>query len=67
MNFSELISFSKLFSVVMGLDKKSILSPRDVEVASEVLKRMVDESCYWTDEQKELYKLMVEAAKDMRR
>lgn len=65
MQFYELISFSKMFSVAMGLEKKSILSPMDIEIASEVLKRMADDSFCWTHEQKELYKLMVEVAKEI--
>ncbi len=64
MNFSELISFSKVFSVAIGLDKPSVLTSSDAGVASEALKHMADESPYWTDEQKELYKLMVDVAKE---
>lgn len=65
MQFYELISFSKVFSVAMGLDKRSILSTADIEITSEVLKHMADESVCWTCEQKELYKLMVDMAKEM--
>lgn len=65
MQFYELISFSKVFSVATGLEKRSILSTADVEITSEVLKRMADESDYWTREQKELYKLIVDAVKEM--
>lgn len=64
MTFSDLISFSKLFTVAAGLDKPSVLSSADVEVASEALKHMADESPYWTDYQKELYKSMVDVVKE---
>ena len=64
MNFVELISFSKVLNVAMGLEKRTALSQLDIEVVSEMLKRMADESHNWTHEQRGLYKLMVDAAKE---
>ncbi len=63
MSFIELISFSKVFSVALYLDNKSILSRQDLEITSEVLKRMADESPYWTHEQREMYKIIVDFVK----
>ena len=63
MSFIELISFSKVFSVALHLDNKSILSRQDLEITSETLKRMADESPYWTHEQRELYKVIVDFVK----
>lgn len=64
MNFSELVSFSKVFSVAMGFENRKILSNLDIEITSELLKQMADQSRCWTHDQKELYKLMVDAAKE---
>lgn len=63
MSFLELISFSKVFSVAMGLDNRRILSRIDLEIASKVLDQMIDEAPYWNQVQRETYKLLVDFVK----
>ena len=63
MSCIELVSFSKVFSVALHLDNKSILSRQDLEITSEILKRMADESPYWTHEQREMHKIIVDFVK----
>ncbi len=63
MDFDELISVAKLFSSATQ-GKPISMSSKELDVACEALKKMADERQDWTQEQKELYKAMVDYAKD---
>ena len=64
MNFYESICFSKLYAVAFGLTPIHSISKQEVDIAAECLKKMADNSIYWTQEQKDLYKLLVDYAKN---
>lgn len=63
MTFGELVSFAKLFSIALGLDRTMTMSKAELESACETLKIMADERNDWNMWQKELYKAMVDSAK----
>lgn len=64
MNFFESICISKLYAIVMGFAPIQSISKPEVEIAAECLKRMADNKYYWTQEQKDLYKLLVDYVKE---
>ena len=62
MDFFEMISFAKLFS--QSFSGNLSLSDAEMEAASSTLKKLGD-SCYnWSPAQKEIYKAMVDYAKN---
>lgn len=63
MNFYEFISFAKLFSLAYG-GSNITLTEEEGEVVSEILKRMSDDRMDWTSQQRDLYKGMVDFAKE---
>ncbi len=62
MDFCEMLCFAKLFSSAMG-DRKTTINPNEVDIAAETLKKLADNRNDWNQEQKELYKLLVDYAK----
>ena len=63
MDLNELMCFAKVYSVVMGLASPMSVSKREIDVAIEALKKNADNRWDWTQEQKDLYKLMLDFAK----
>lgn len=63
MNNYEMLCIAKLFSLAMGY---SNVRPTKVEleVATEVIKKMVDSNPNINQQQKEMYKFMVDIAKE---
>ena len=64
MNFIELLSFCKVFSVAVGLDSERILSKLDLEITEKALERRADELPYLSPEQREAYKLLFDFVKE---
>ncbi len=64
MNFSDMISFAKLFYVTVGGSQNMSLTSGEMETACETLKHMSEQRNDWNQEQKELYKLMVDFVKE---
>lgn len=64
MTFYNLFCFAKLYAVAMGLDRQSSLSNEEVDAACEALKSMADNCNNWNEEQKELYKMLVDFCKE---
>ena len=62
MTFFDMVSFAKLFSRVAG--GNMTMSDAEMEAASEVLKKFADRNSNWTPMQRDLYKIMVDAAKE---
>lgn len=62
MNPFEVFSFAKLFSTVMN--GQMSVSSAEMEAACKLLKEMADNNQCMTSEQKEIYKLMVDCAKE---
>lgn len=65
MTFYDLISFAKLFSRISS--GSMTMSDAEMEAAAEVLKQLGDSAPNWNPGQKELYKAMVDAAKESSR
>lgn len=61
MNFQEYIIFAKIYNVANHLAPPETVSDAEVDIACEVLKRFADNS-NMNEQQKELYKQMVEIA-----
>lgn len=64
MNFSDMISFAKLFYVTIGGAQNMSLTSDKKEAACGVLKHIAEQRNDWNEEQKELYKTMVDFAKE---
>lgn len=62
MTFFDMISFAKLFSQVAS--GNMTMSDMEMEAAAKVLKELGDNAPNWNSMQKELYKSMVDAAKE---
>ncbi len=62
MTFSDMISFAKLFSQIANGD--IAMSDAEVEEAAKVLKELGGNAPNWSPMQRELYKTMVDAAKE---
>lgn len=63
MTFSQMIGFSKLFVIALGLDCNMSINRAELKSACEMLKIMADERNDWDAAQKEIYKVMVDTAK----
>ena len=65
MSFQEMICFAKLFSQAFTFGKGVSMSNVELEVASETLKNMADSRDDWTQEEKDIYSMMVDIAKEL--
>ena len=65
MTFFDIIFFAKLFSQVAS--GNMAMSDMEMEAATKVLKELGDNAPNWNSMQKELYKSMVDAAKESSR
>lgn len=62
MTFFDIISFAKLFSHIAS--RNMTISDMEIEAAAKVLKEFGGNAPNWTPTQRELYKAMVDAAKE---
>lgn len=62
MDFFEVISFAKLFSLAFG--GNITLTEAELEAAAELLKNMSDARTDWTPQQRDTYRVMVDFAKE---
>lgn len=65
MTFFDMISFAKLFSQVVS--GNMAMSDAEMEAAAKVLKELSGNAPNWNPTQRELYKVMVDAAKETSR
>lgn len=65
MNFYEMICFAKVYCAATGLVNPKSVSKQEFDVTADVLKKTADTRNDWTFEQKELYKSMVEFARQL--
>jgi hypothetical protein len=56
---SEFVCLAKVLARAMG-DRTITISNAEQDAASETLKRMAEQSNGWTEEQKEIYKILVD-------
>lgn len=63
MTFEEMIAFTKVYNVVMGIAHPATVSKYEIDLVCETMKKMVDNRRDWTHQQKEIYKLMVDYTK----
>ena len=64
MSVYEQLCLTKLIYIAMGVMSKDTISSSEMETACEMLKYMADRRCDWTDKQRDLYKLLVDCAKE---
>ena len=64
MNFLDFISFAKVYNAVMNPQYRGSVSNTEVEITVEILKKMADNRNDWSDDQKEVYKLLADFAKE---
>ncbi len=63
----ECICLTKLLSVALGMMGQHQIAAAELDVALEALKRMADQKVDWTWQQKDLYKSLVDCAKEIAR
>lgn len=63
-SFEGIICFAKFYCVVMGMSPPIFVSRYEIDVAIEAMKNMADNRRDWTFEQKEIYKLLADYAKN---
>lgn len=64
MSFYEMICCAKLFSAVIEGKKTIQFSELELRTACEALKECADQQGNWNNDQKDLYKLMVDYAEE---
>ena len=63
MSFYELICFTKVYNAAFGFAPRTSVSKEEINITFEVLKKMADNRLGWSQEQKEIYKLLVDFVK----
>ena len=66
MTINEQLCITKLFFTAMGMMPSNTVSQNEVEIACEALKQAADQRYDWTAQQKEMYKWLVDWAKQNR-
>lgn len=64
MSFQEIMCLYKLMTVAFNPNSNIRLNQDELEIASEVLKKLADDAPNWTQEDKEKYKLLVDLIKE---
>lgn len=63
-SFYEIVSFAKMFSYAFAIDRNIPVTQHEQEAAIELLKKVSDRRADWTQEQKEIYKIMADITKE---
>jgi hypothetical protein len=63
----ELVCFTKVLSVFMGVMSPAEVSRQEKELAIEAMKKMAENRDDWTHEQKETYKVLADIVKEQSR
>lgn len=63
----ELVCFTKVLSVFMGVMSPAEVSRQEKELAIEAMKKMAENRDDWTHEQKEAYKVLANIVKEQSR
>ena len=63
MTINEQLCITKLFFTAMGMISSNTISRPEIEIACEALKQAADQRNDWSDQQKEMYKWLVDWAK----
>ena len=67
MTINEQLCITKLFFTAMGMMSSNMISQPEMEIACEALKHAADQRNDWSDQQKEVYKWLVDWAKQNRK
>lgn len=65
MNTHEIICVAKVLSISMGWTDKNIITKLEIDIAADALKKQADNIWYWTEEQRNFYKSLVEAVSEL--
>ncbi|MBQ8329597.1 MAG: hypothetical protein IJX83_08270 [Lachnospiraceae bacterium] len=57
----------RLFSIAMGIMAPNTITKVEVDIACEALKNMADQRQDWTEQQRGMYKWLVDCAKEIYR
>lgn len=63
MSLYEMLCFAKVYCAAFGFSSLAI-SRQEIDIAFEVLKKATDNRQDWTQEQKDVYKLLVDFSKN---
>lgn len=63
MTFYELNCYTKVYNAALGYIDRNSVSKEEIKVTIEVLKEFVNEREDWTDEEKEIYKILADYVK----
>ncbi len=64
MDFNEMICFAKVYSAAFGFTSPMTVSKQEFEIVCELLKKNTDNRWDWSQNQKEVYKLLVDFVKN---
>ena len=64
MTIYEQLCVTKLFFIAMGMIAQDSIAQTEMDVACEALKRAADQRYDWSDQQRTIYKLLVDYAKE---
>ena len=65
MNTYEQQCVMKLFFIAMGMMEQDKISYPEIDTACEVFKQLADKRCDWNEQQRMIYKWLVNFAKEM--
>ena len=60
MTITEILIFAKILAAISG-DRTITVTPVEKKIAADALKRIADQRMDWTPQQKEQYKMLVDA------
>lgn len=64
MTIYEQLCITKLFFSALGMMGQNTISTTEMDIACEALKQIADQRYDWTDQQREVYKWLVDYAKE---
>lgn len=64
MTFIESICIAKVYAVAVGYSQRNSVTKEEKNIAAYALKHMADQHPCWTQQQREMYKLLVEIVKE---
>ena len=63
LSFYEMICFAKVYNAAIGITTRSSVSKQEIDIAFEVIKKMADNRYGWSQQQKDMYKILVDYCK----
>ena len=62
---NEIICFTKVYNAAFGITPRSSVSKQEIDVAFEVIKKLADNRYDWSQQQKDIYKILADYCKQI--